>query len=378
MGNVGLNVADLDVALTSVRDRIAKFRGQAIGEENTKHALIEPVLRALGWDVEDLDEVRCEYKLKQADNPVDYAFFVHGNLRLFVEAKALGENLDKCAHQIMGYAGVAGVVEWIVLTNGNEYRIYNAHAQVPIEQKLFKRVVLASGEPDVAGTLLLLSKAQLQGTVIDDLWRQYFVDRQVKQAVESLSGIEPPTDFLHLIRKRVPALSLTDVRQSLGRATLSLDYRAAQSAPTPPAAPMSVGAGQRAWATRRSNLAAAASEPAAEQAVQEEPLADKTPWRHVTLRDLISSGTVRLPLDIEATYKGHQFTARIEADGNVTWNGTTYDSLSVAGGMARKSIVGTLSGREYPPTNGWTFWRFQDSDGRLAFVDVLRQRHFAR
>jgi hypothetical protein len=123
----------------------------------------------------------------------------------------LGENLDKSASQIMGYAGVAGVVEWIVLTDGNEYRIYNAHAQVPVNQKLFKRVVLASDEPDVLGTLLLLSKAQLQGTVIDDLWRQYFVDRQVRQAVESLSGIEPPTDFLRLIRKRVPALSLSDV-----------------------------------------------------------------------------------------------------------------------------------------------------------------------
>jgi predicted type IV restriction endonuclease len=356
-------MADLDIALASVRDRIAKFRGQAIGEENTKHALIEPVLRALGWDVEDLDEVRCEYKLKQADNPVDYAFFVHGNLRLFVEAKALGENLDKCAHQIMGYAGVAGVVEWIVLTNGNEYRIYNAHAQVPVEQKLFKRIVLASGEPDAAGTLLLLSKAQLQGTVIDDLWRQYFVDRQVKQAVESLSGLEPPTDFLHLIRKRVPALSLTDVRQSLGRASLSLDYRAAQPSPT--------------VATDRKTPVQPTAGTAA-VTIEQPASADKTPWRHVTLRDLISSGMVRLPLDIETTYRGHELVARIEADGNVTWNGATYDSLSTAAGMARKSIVGAPPGREYPQTNGWTFWRFHDSDGRLAFVDELRQRHFAR
>ena len=68
--------------------------------------------------------------------------------------------------------------------------------------------------------------------------------------------------------------------------------------------------------------------------------------------------TVRLPLDIETTYKGHQLTARIEADGNVTWNGATCDSLSSAGGMARKSIVGAPPDREYPPTNGWTFWRF--------------------
>ncbi len=146
-------MSDLATALGTVRERIAKFHGQAIGEENTKHALIEPVLQALGWDVADLDEVRCEYKPQQGDNPVDYALFVRGNLRLFVEAKALGENLDKWANVSMGYVGVAGVVEWIVLTDGNEYRIYNAHAKVHIDQKLFKRVVVASDEPGVADTL---------------------------------------------------------------------------------------------------------------------------------------------------------------------------------------------------------------------------------
>jgi Restriction Enzyme Adenine Methylase Associated len=353
---------DLTAALASVRERIAKHQGQAIGEENTKHALIEPILRALGWDVEDLDEVRCEYKLKQGDNPVDYALFVHGNLRLFVEAKALGENLDHMAGQIMGYAGVAGVVEWIVLTDGNEYRIYNAHAPVPITQKLFKRIVLASDQPDSLATLMLLSKAQLQGTVIDDLWRQYFVDRQVKHAVESLAGIDPSTDFLRLIRKRVPALSLTDVRQSLGRATLSLSYQAAPSVPAVPPphqTPVQPKVGMVAIP------------------IEQPTGPDLTPWRHVTLKDLISAGTVALPLDLETSYKGHKLTARIEANGNVTWNGTAYDSLSTAAGMARKSIVGAPPGREYPQTNGWTFWRFQDSDGQSVPIDVLRRRRFA-
>ena len=129
-----------------MREKIARFQGQAIGEENTKHALIEPVLRALGWHVEDLDEVRCEYKLNQTDNPVDYALFVDGKLRLFVEAKALGENLRQVGQRDHGVRRVAGVVEWIVLTDGNEYRIYNAHAKVHIDQKLFRHVVVA-GEP---------------------------------------------------------------------------------------------------------------------------------------------------------------------------------------------------------------------------------------
>jgi hypothetical protein len=177
-----------------------------------------------------------------------------------------------------------------------------AHRAPPVERPV------AGREGDRAraqlGTLLLLSKAQLQGTVIDDLWRQYFVDRQVRQAVESLSGIEPPTDFLRLIRKRVPALSLSDVRQSLGRATLSLEYRAAQPAPMPPV-------GHRTQAQPTTGAAAVPTEQPASP--------DKTPWRHVTLRDLISSGTVRLPFDIETTYKGNQLTARIEADGRRDW-----------------------------------------------------------
>ncbi len=85
---------NLEATLATVRDRIGKYRGQVIGESNTKSVLIEPVLRALGWDVEDLDEVRREYRRKPSDNPVDYALFLLRTPRLFVEAKALKENLN--------------------------------------------------------------------------------------------------------------------------------------------------------------------------------------------------------------------------------------------------------------------------------------------
>jgi hypothetical protein len=122
---------NLEAAIATARDRIARYRGQAIGESNTKSVLIEPILRALGWDVEDLDEVRREHRRKPSDNPVDYALFLVREPRLFVEAKALREKLDddRWAKQIMGYAGVTGV-KWVVRTNGNEYRIYNSHASL--------------------------------------------------------------------------------------------------------------------------------------------------------------------------------------------------------------------------------------------------------
>ncbi len=60
---------ELGTVLGSVRERIARHRGIGIGESNTKNVLIEPVLRALGWDVEDLDEVRREFRLKTRGQP---------------------------------------------------------------------------------------------------------------------------------------------------------------------------------------------------------------------------------------------------------------------------------------------------------------------
>jgi hypothetical protein len=350
---------DLEGVLRSVRDRIARYRGQSIGEQNTKNVLIEPVLRALGWDVEDLEEVRREFKRKAPDNPVDYVLFLIRTPRLFVEAKALGENLsdDRWAKQIMGYATVAGV-EWVVLTDGNEYRIFNSHAPVPVEEKLFRRVVIGADEPGTIETLALLSKGQLQDNQIEVLWKADYVDRQVKAAIDGLFMPEAAADFVRLLKKRVPALTPADVRASLTRVRLAVDYPVVQIPPSAArrAEPPPPAAGRR--VVRRDEPPAAGS---------------KTPWRNVTVNDLIAAGAIRPPLALVTTYKGHQLSARIEADGTVTWNGTRFESLSTAAGMARRSIVGAPPGREYPQTNGWTFWRYRRADDSLAFLDELRR-----
>jgi hypothetical protein len=49
----------LTSVLPKLRKRIQKIqnRNENIGEQNTKAALIDPLLAALGWDVEDIDEV---------------------------------------------------------------------------------------------------------------------------------------------------------------------------------------------------------------------------------------------------------------------------------------------------------------------------------
>jgi hypothetical protein len=52
------------------------------------------------------------------------------------------------------------------------------------------------------------------------------------------------------------------------------------------------------------------------------------------------------------------------------------ESLSTAGGMARKSVIGAPPGRPYPQTNGWSFWHYRDAaSGELRSVDELLRQY---
>ncbi|MCA4919963.1 MAG: type I restriction enzyme HsdR N-terminal domain-containing protein [Roseomonas sp.] len=122
------SLGPLTTALRQIADRIPRLRSQGtrLSEQDTKRILITPTIEALGWDILDIDEVRNEYRHNSADNPVDYALFLNRSPVLFVEAKPLGHSLDdrRWIVQTINYANAAGV-DWCVLTNGAEWRIYS-------------------------------------------------------------------------------------------------------------------------------------------------------------------------------------------------------------------------------------------------------------
>jgi Restriction Enzyme Adenine Methylase Associated/Type I restriction enzyme R protein N terminus (HSDR_N) len=330
--------------LVKVRNRIDSLAGEPFGEQNTKMGLIAPILRALGWDTEDFRQVHLEYRPMSADNPVDYALMLNGQPRMFVEAKGLGQNLEdrKWAGQIMGYAGVAGV-KWVVLTNGDEYRVYNSHADVPVEKKMFRKVRVSDPTTNPEETLALLSKenvAELQA-----LWQEEFVDRQVKDAIDRLFEPEPHPGLVRLLRSALPDLKPREISAAISRVhSASPPQTVAQTTPIEP-------------------------KPAKEQAARAHGAG--TPWGTVTLGDIISSGSLRPPVDLFRKYKGHDLTARIERDGRVSFGGHLYGSLSVAAQMARRTVIGE---DQRAQTNGWTFWKYRDEGGELHELDVLRHR----
>ncbi len=338
----------LSFVLAQLRERIGKIqrRGQIIGEQNTKAVLIEPLLSALGWNLIDLSEVIREYKCKPQDRPVDYALFILRSPSLFVEAKDLRADLSdrKWVSQILSYATVAGV-EWCVLTNGDEYRLYNAHAPVEVEEKLFRIVRISELSQDeyALRTLDLLTKDKMGEKRIDALWKAHFVDRHVKLALERILTSES-RNLVRWIHKRRPELSPSEIRESLKRADIQVEF------------PLIT--------------------PHFPQAEHPEPESKRLTTLVIHVSDLIEVGLINAPLELEKQYKGVRLVATVLQDGRIMFDGQSYNSLSTAAGMARESVIGAPRGRKYPQTNGWTFWKYRDPEtGDLKDIDVLRKAY---
>src|SRR5207248_10303312 len=100
-------------------------------------------------------------------------------------------------------------------TDGAEWRIYNAHAPVPIELKLFRSVRLAEDLDQATEVLALLGRDDLRDNRLQELWASYFVHRQVHGALAALfTGQEPPRDLANFVATYTSNLSRADVTAS--------------------------------------------------------------------------------------------------------------------------------------------------------------------
>jgi hypothetical protein len=280
-----------------------------------------------------------------------------------VEAKALGQNLDdrKWSSQIMGYATVAGV-KWVVLSDGDEYRIYNACVDVPVEEKLFRTVRISDIHSGAEETLGLLSKDRIRDNDIETLWKAHFVDRQVRVALEELFAAEADSSLLRLLKKRVKELSPRDIRTSLARVRVRFDFRIEPETPVAVGDKRAEGA-KKAWDTRRK------SRPVSEPKRPERMKA----FVGVSLKDVIAAGLLKVPLKLTVHYKRHDLEADLLPDGTVNFQGKNYPSCSAAAEVARSTVTGRRMS-----TNGWTFWKHHDEGGKLVLLDVARQGYLKR
>ena len=81
--------------------RVKSFQLGTLGEEAIKQGVILPLLRAVGWDTDDISQVNPEYQTGKGF--VDYSLRIGDENRVFVEAKAGGVDLKFCENQLQEY-----------------------------------------------------------------------------------------------------------------------------------------------------------------------------------------------------------------------------------------------------------------------------------
>lgn len=168
--------------IESLKKRI-QSHGTVVRENElrTRTALIDPLLRALGWDVSDPTLVTPEYSV--GGSRADYALLrPDGRPAATVEAKKLGEVLtDSHRMQMLNYANVAGV-EYAGLTDGNCWELYKVFERVPLEERRILDVSIADAPTHESALKLLL------------LWRSNLASGQPVSASNPVfASVRPPT-----------------------------------------------------------------------------------------------------------------------------------------------------------------------------------------
>lgn len=193
-----------DLALFA--SKLAAFRERRIHEQATKQALITPLLKSLGWDVHDPEVVCLEWQPARSQgggNPVDYALVPNadGQPLVLVEAKRLGERLDRHASQAAAYAQQVGV-PWCVLTDGHEWRVYRVGGFRPLAPLRDWLVWHASiDQTDAVSEFVLIDRQALCDGSFEAGVRRRF-EAQLLEAALVAMWSQPPAPVLDWLSER--------------------------------------------------------------------------------------------------------------------------------------------------------------------------------
>ena len=138
-------------------------------EGDTRMLVNRMLTDVLGYD--EFSDLTTEYQVR--GEFADYGIRIDRDLVAFVEVKRVATKLGrKHIRQAEMYAVNEGV-EWIILTNGADWRAYHLTGGLPVEIDLALDVNLVGDETlgQKAAQLFFLSRESLKRRQIDELWR---------------------------------------------------------------------------------------------------------------------------------------------------------------------------------------------------------------
>lgn len=166
----------LEDLLKTIETLQARIRDHGVllsqNEIRTRYALVDPLLRVLGWDVGNPSEVVPEQDA--SGGRADYALLDgNGKPAVIIEAKRLDRSLTDGLHQSIAYCVGEGT-PFFGVTDGRRWAIYETFRQVAVNEKLVTEVDILGDSPAGASLKAL------------ELWRPNVVGRHsvVKRPVE--------------------------------------------------------------------------------------------------------------------------------------------------------------------------------------------------
>jgi len=139
---------------------IDKYVRRAAGkcEENVKIKIVIPLLKLLGYNLQQNMDFEHHIENKKAD----IALLIDNKPRLLVETKDLDESLDNHVNQGLEYAYNKGV-EWVILTNGLEIRVYKSFVpNIPKKDRVLFTTTLQKLPQSFDALFELVGKEHLQ------------------------------------------------------------------------------------------------------------------------------------------------------------------------------------------------------------------------
>jgi hypothetical protein len=234
-----------------------------------------------------------------------------------------------------------------VLTDGNEYRFYNASVPLDADEKLFFQIKLTECPPEEASrTLKLISRSDLQENLLEVLWAAHYVDRRVKHALQEMVTTRD-RGLIRLIRRKTSKLTPREIVESLRRLDIHVEF---------PALMQETAKGIKGGTLK-------AKKEGSRRQQKEKKTYD------ANILDIIEAGLLTPPVKLFRRYKGKVIEATILPDGAVEFEGTRFNTCSTAAETARSMIMGRKM-----HTNGWVFWQYLDAQGKTFALFDVRER----
>ena len=199
---------DVRKVLQSAKDHVAQPGRPKLSEADTRAHFVDPLLRALGYHL--IGDIQHEVYVETAKQYLDYQLVVDALPRVAVEAKAFDVGLnDAHGAQVVQYCSVLGI-EWAVVTNAREWRLYHGFAKGPLAEKLLAAVDLLAWETDAAydavfEQLWLVSKEAFQTSGGPSAW---LVAKQLDGVLRK-SLVDASSPEIKYIRKRLADQAIT-------------------------------------------------------------------------------------------------------------------------------------------------------------------------